>query len=283
MSGHNAKEEHQIPLRASLRAIAMWHSNAWLAYGVLPVVSANIGFWLPMLVLEFHLQRTNFSNTIERKGGRKRAVLEGRERVPLSKQLRVAAFVLLGPTALINGVLSAYLIPWLVGPVNTVFPKVAELVFHLVLLELIGDFGLYAGHRVQHEVEFLWRNFHSFHHQIGTPSPASTIYIDTTDATLQAGLPVVLATAMVRPHPFTYNVYIGLRIAENVLNHSGLDDGVINVLTLKFLPGRAEIAHHDYHHQFSNYGRNSKNFGENFWLWDWAFGTLSKVATKRVA
>ena len=86
---------------------------------------------------------------------------------------------------------------------------------------------------------------------------------------------MILATALVRPHPLTYNVYIALRIGENVLNHSGLDSWVVDVLSLKFLPGRARIAHHDYHHYYSNYSRNAKNYGENFWLWDWAFGTLS--------
>ena len=37
----------------------------------------------------------------------------------------------------------------------------------------------------------------------------------------------------------------------------------------------AARCHHDYHHRFSNYGRNAKNYGEGFWFWDWAFGTLS--------
>ena len=39
---------------------------------------------------------------------------------------------------------------------------------------------------------------------------------------------------------------------------------------------------HDAHHKYSNYAENAKNFGENFLLWDWAFGTLGKVeATTR--
>ena len=76
----------------------------------------------------------------------------------------------------------------------------------------------------------------------------------------------MLASAAVRPHPVTFNIYVALRIAENVLNHSGLDDRLVDLVTLKFLPGRARIAHHDYHHLNSNYGANAKNFGENFWL-----------------
>ena len=39
---------------------------------------------------------------------------------------------------------------------------------------------------------------------------------------------------------------------------------------------------HDLHHYYSNYGTNSKNYGENFWLWDWAFGTLTKKGVVRL-
>ena len=36
---------------------------------------------------------------------------------------------------------------------------------------VVNDFFLYWGHRVQHESEFLWNNFHYFHHQLTTPTP----------------------------------------------------------------------------------------------------------------
>ena len=39
-----------------------------------------------------------------------------------------------------------------------------------------------------------------------------------------------------------------------------------NLLFLKMLPFRASVAVHDAHHKYSNYPKNAKNFGENFWL-----------------
>lgn len=59
-------------------------------------------------------------------------------------------------------------------------------------------------------------------------------------------------------------------------NHCGLESGLLTLLSLKWLPGRASAGFHDYHHRNSNYARNAKNYGENFWLWDHAFGTLGK-------
>jgi hypothetical protein len=29
--------------------------------------------------------------------------------------------------------------------------------------------------------------------------------------------------------------------------------------------------------QYSNHARNAKNYGETFWVWDWMFGTTSKL------
>ena len=267
----------------------MWSSSdawstPWLAWGVLPLVSANFGYWLPMLVLEAVLRTTwAAARFVQHTSTPRREKIDADQKsvASLGEQIRTSAWALLGPNALVNGLISAALLPAVAGTVHTVLPSVMQALKHLVLMELIGDFGLYWGHRIQHESEWLWRNFHHKHHSIRTPTAATTIYIDPVDATLQAGLPVILSAAIVRPHPLVFNIYIALRIGENVLNHSGLDAGVIDALSLKFLPGRARIAHHDYHHCFSNYSKNAKNLGENFWFWDWAFGTLSSHHEKR--
>lgn len=259
-------------------------STPWLVWGVLPVVSANIGYWVPVLALELYFasNRGIWSQLVPRSKGRAEAATADRANVAsLATQMRTAAWILLGPNAIINAALGAVIMHWLCGTPETAVPPTWQLMLHLICMAVIGDFGLYVGHRVQHASPFLWNKFHWFHHQIGTPTPASAIYIDSTDATLQAGLPMIMAAVCVRPHPLTLNLYICLRIAENVINHSGLDSTVVNILTLRFLPGRAEISHHDSHHQYSNYANNAKNFGEGFWIWDWAFGTLSTRQTKR--
>ena len=102
-------------------------------------------------------------------------------------------------------------------------------------------------------VPYLWKHCHSLHHRISTPTPASTVFIDSTDATLQGGLPLIDAAAVVRPHWLTFCAYVAVRIAENVCNHSGLDGAVVDVVTPALPPGgRARIKHHDHHHQYSN-------------------------------
>ena len=252
----------------------------FVIWGFWPLVMANLGYWLPMTILELLLQTEwGRANVVERQGGREAAAIKNRERVAdRAEQLRTAAWVLFGPGAILNGGLSMIIMPAIVGEHDaSAWPALPQLALHLVLMELLGDFGLYWGHRVQHWSPFLWKHCHSKHHQMGTPTPMTTVFIDSTDATLQAGLPIVLASALVRPHPLTYNLYVFLRIAENVLNHSGLDAGIVDLISLKALPGRASVRHHDLHHLYMDRGPGAKNFGENFWIWDWAFGTLSSA------
>jgi sterol desaturase/sphingolipid hydroxylase (fatty acid hydroxylase superfamily) len=73
-------------------------------------------------------------------------------------------------------------------------------------------------------------------------------------------------------------MYIAARIAENALNHSGIDSPLLDMLTLKTLPFRAPAAFHDAHHKYCNHAYKASNYGESFWLWDWVFGTLCPLS-----
>jgi sterol desaturase/sphingolipid hydroxylase (fatty acid hydroxylase superfamily) len=275
-------------------------SVGWVAWGVLPFVAANVGYWLTALALELILERVLAESTgagplrvrygaargrvefarwfkLVEYGSvdRARALAETRAKNSFGKQVRGAAMQMLGPMALMSAGLAGYILPMVMPTAKTAWPTAADFVLQLVVMELVGDFFLYWGHRIQHENKFLWEKFHSVHHQNLTPSPVSTLYIDGTDAFLQASLPLLLAAIIARAHHVSFILYTGLRVTENTLNHCGLDSPLLQLCSLKFLPGRAPPAFHDYHHRFSNYAGRAKNFGENFWLWDHMFGTAS--------
>ena len=113
-----------------------------------------------------------------------------------------------------------------------------------------------------------------------TPSPISTLYIDSIDATVQATLPLFFGGILARPHPLCFAFYCCVRVAENVLNHCGMESPLLTLVSLKFLPFRASPSFHDYHHRYSNYHGDAKNYGENFMLWDRMFGTASRRASR---
>jgi sterol desaturase/sphingolipid hydroxylase (fatty acid hydroxylase superfamily) len=129
----------------------------------------------------------------------------------------------------------------------------------------------------QHEFDALWR-VHRVHHRIDTPSPLSTMYIHGLDATLQGGLPMALAAALVRPPPGVLCLAFATRVAENAANHSGLASPLLDLAFLKCLPLRAPVSWHDAHHKYCNHPRNARNYAESFVVWDWLFGTVNPRA-----
>ena len=146
-----------------------------VAWGVLPYVSINVGYWTTVLLLELLLLNPAVrKRLIPRRGGRWAAVEKVRREIPVAAQLRSAAWVMAGPPAIGNALISAFLMPAVAGAAP--WPSsVARFAAHLVLLELVGDYGLYWGHRVQHMVPYLWKHCHSLHHRISTPTPASSV------------------------------------------------------------------------------------------------------------
>eukprot|EP01047_Picozoa_sp_COSAG01_P082455 COSAG01_NODE_16849_length_1199_cov_2.138182_1_plen_306_part_00 len=295
-----------------------WVATSWLVWGVLPFLAVNVGFWCTALPLEYILHRvlqaekdeaaaavataaaamhaaqqissstiaprvrswwTRCFRTVKYDGvSRAAALAQARARLSFKQQLRAAAWQISGPMAIGGAAAGAIVIPLLVPRPSSPWPTLRELFIQLTVMELAGDFALYWGHRVQHESTYLWQHFHCHHHTVRTPSPISTLYIDSVDATLQATLPLFFGGILAQPHPVCFAVYCCVRVAENTLNHSGMESPLLTMLSLKFLPLRASASFHDYHHRYSNYAGKAKNYSENFVIWDWIFGTANMRA-----
>lgn len=260
---------------------SIWLENPGLTWALGPVTVYILAYSSSAIAMEYLITTSWAEDKLiaQTKGiSRREAIKKTREKVPVKQQLKNILSQLVGPTAIFNAGLAYKMattfIPQVKYPLLPSSLPTAALQF--VAMELVGDFFLYWGHRIQHDIPFFWENFHSLHHTLDTPTPIGTIYIHPVDATLQGALPLLFALLAIRPHPLIAYLYIFSRISENVFHHSGLDSGLLNLLYLKFLPGRACVAHHDAHHKFSNYARNAKNYGENFWIWDYIFGTLRK-------
>jgi len=264
-------------------------SSDWLCYGVSPVVAGALGIILPYCLVHILtvIGVLNEANAINygTKETRAEALKDMHVKIPHMTQLSASLWTSLGPSAIVNGLLSYKLFPYLFPAIASlpVVPGWETFLKQFLLMQLVGDLGLYLGHRVQHESEFLWKHCHSLHHSIGTPSAASTAYIHPVDMTLQTALPMMIAAVVVQAHPLSFLVYVVLRVGESTINHCGHDSWIINLITLKILPFRASVQHHDEHHHFSNYARNAKNYGENFVIWDWAFGTLRPAVLSATA
>ena len=206
--------------------LKLYHSTPIIAYGIGPVISAAFGFLFSWIICSC-LQQTGMS-TIEKdgilysflyssKGGgtkqykqseqRRLEINKTESKVSWSSQLRTSLWTVLGPGALFNACLSAMLLPnlFIISLPNLpLYPTFINFIITFSLCHVIGDLGLYLGHRLQHENKYLWTHYHSKHHEIETPTTVSTAYIHPVDMTLQASLPMLFAVVLVQAHPITF-------------------------------------------------------------------------------
>ncbi|KAF8065512.1 EXOSC8 [Scenedesmus sp. PABB004] len=265
---------------------AAWLARPWLLWGVGPILASNVGFFVTAGLLELALRSSFFAGARivypvppgKAQPDRLQLVAATHGRIGLWKQARGSAKTLAwSPQVLVNGATLTALMAWACGPVAAWWPASAAAgLAQFVALVVLADLGLYWGHRLQHESKFLWR-MHAKHHAIDTPTPLSTLFIHPVDAALQGSIPLALAALAVRPAPAVLYAFIAGRIAENAINHSGLDSALLDAVTLKALPLRASAAHHDAHHRYCNHALRATNYGESFWVWDWLFGTRCKL------
>jgi len=267
-----------------------WLENEWLAWSVGPFLAYSMSFAITTLILEVILRFKLISKKylITYPGSNVRQLStktseKGAETLSVWNQIIQAFWVVSGPAAILNKLVGKPLFSYIDGHPSLVkaygeLPSVTNVFITIIIMEVVGDFFLYWGHRIQHEIPFLWERFHKFHHSLKTPTPVGTLYIDNVDASLQGSLPVLLTWLIVRPHLFCFYLYIFLRIGENVVNHSGINHPLLNLICMKYdFLGRASIAHHDSHHKYSNHPKGAKNYAENFYFWDVLFGTYRRT------
>jgi hypothetical protein len=68
----------------------------------------------------------------------------------------------------------------------------------------------------------------------GQPQTAAPLpHVWCPNPSPQGSLPILLAAVAVRPAPLLLYLFVAGRVGENVLNHSGLDSRLVDVITLK--------------------------------------------------
>ncbi|CAB9528014.1 C-4 methylsterol oxidase [Seminavis robusta] len=207
-----------------------WMQTPWFAWGLLPFLAVNIGFWGSVIPLELILNKilqddSSFWNTwfhlIEygNQKNRRQDLVECRAQISLAHQAKLSFIQMSGPMAIVGAAAAGFLFPLWMPAVERTMPTLAQFTMQMIIMEVVGDFLLYWCHRLQHSSQYLWENFHSKHHQVGTTSAFSTAYIDAVDATLQATIPLLLAAVSARAHPISFWSHCCFRVSENVAHH----------------------------------------------------------------
>jgi sterol desaturase/sphingolipid hydroxylase (fatty acid hydroxylase superfamily) len=131
---------------------------------------------------------------------------------------------------------------------------------------LIANVGGYVGHRLSHEVPFLWR-FHAIHHSISEMDWLAAARVHPLDQIVTKALTIVPLYLMGFSKA-TFGAYIGLATLHAVFIHSNV--------RFRFGPLRWIIgtpAFHHWHHSAEVQAHN-KNYSGELPVLDLLFGTL---------
>jgi sterol desaturase/sphingolipid hydroxylase (fatty acid hydroxylase superfamily) len=152
---------------------------------------------------------------------------------------------------------------------------------YTVALLLVEDLLRYWSHRLMHTIPVLW-HFHKVHHSPEVLIPFSQMrqhpvngLISVMRSVLAIGL-VTGAFMLVFPGELTVLSILGVNVGRFVFNAMGAHLRHSHIW-LSFGPGLSRIlvspAMHQIHH--SKLERHiDRNFGSQFALWDWMFGTI---------
>jgi sterol desaturase/sphingolipid hydroxylase (fatty acid hydroxylase superfamily) len=152
---------------------------------------------------------------------------------------------------------------------------------YTVALLLVEDFFRYWAHRIMHESKFLWQ-FHKVHHSPEVLVPFSQMRTHPVNGLVNAirsGLAIGIVTGaflLIFPGKLSMISILGVNIGRFTYNLMGAHLRHSHVW-LSFGPALSHIfispAMHQIHH--SKLARHiDKNYGSQFALWDWMFGTI---------
>ncbi len=150
--------------------------------------------------------------------------------------------------------------------------------FKSFFLEIIFDLFHYLNHRVLHEIPFLYKNIHKYHHSHPNPNLWSIYQHNSFDFLFTNTLPLYISL-YIGLHFFSFSILqlkmlIIMKIAVEFFGHCGKDiyktGSFFQCIWLPKIFGiELYVKDHDLHHS-----KNNCNYSKRFSLWDKIFETL---------
>lgn len=147
-----------------------------------------------------------------------------------------------------------------------------ERFIRLILNHYILSFGMYWAHRSLHDISFLWKHIHSFHHFAKHPLSRNTYEDHWFDNFFNAIIGHGFAQILIPLDRPTFYFSRIFRILESLEKHSGVSCGFNVAHSMQqWLPFAQMPHHHDWHHE--GFKGSNYTFTSIGGLWDCIFGT----------
>ena len=146
----------------------------------------------------------------------------------------------------------------------TDLPSAATTASHMLFCLIVEDAMFYTSHRLMH-TPFLYRTIHKLHHEYESVIGAASEHAHPVEFVLGNLAPVIMGPLLCRAHGSTLLLFLALRIAVSVEEHSGLS---VPFSPLRVSPWGAMAAGHAWHHSHV-----VGVFASQFSWWDTLLGT----------
>lgn len=158
------------------------------------------------------------------------------------------------------------LLHWLVSSNFQAIVAAQHSLLQFVEAVLIANFGGYVGHRLSHEVPFLWR-FHSVHHSISEMDWLAAARVHPLDQIVTKSL-IIVPLYVLGFSKATFGAYLGLATLHAVFIHANVR---FRFGPLRWVIGTPEF--HHWHHSAEPAAHN-KNYAGELPALDLLFGTF---------
>jgi sterol desaturase/sphingolipid hydroxylase (fatty acid hydroxylase superfamily) len=158
------------------------------------------------------------------------------------------------------------LLHWLVSPTFQAAVAAQPRLVQFLEAVLIANVGGYFGHRLSHEIPFLWR-FHAVHHSSAQMDWLAAARVHPLDQIVTKSLTLVPLYLMGFSKA-TFGAYVGLATLHAVFIHANVK---FKFGKLRWWLGTPEF--HHWHHSNEPQAFN-RNFAGELPLLDWIFGTI---------
>ena len=132
------------------------------------------------------------------------------------------------------------------------------------LVLLIDDFLFYIFHRLMHYNKWLFKNFHSKHHEARSPLPIDILYVSIPELIFVLFSTFLSILIRGRILPFSFVIFTIIKQLHEISVHSGIKSNKI----IKKIPFYGTNEHHDTHHKMLK-----GNYASTFNIWDKIFNT----------
>lgn len=229
---------------------------------VFPYISVIVAFFVPTLIIALFEVSDWTPEWLKKKKIQPNKKVTPEDVWKAFKLIMTQYIFLIGPLYACGFSFVASFLGFSNGKVDPWYIVGLQILFFMV----VEDLCQFLGHMALHQ-PFLYKHIHSWHHEYTAPFAMTGLYAHPFEVII-LGFCTFVGPIILRPHFLTFFLWVHVKQAMTLQSHCGYE---IKIGYERFLPFKASVEYHDYHHKSFN-----GPYGTVFTIWDTLAGTDSQ-------